>query len=507
MTGALPSVESFGYIIPELVLGGGAVLLFILAAAARRRAGWHALFPWLAGITTAAAAGLLVWGNSEGGCTGSAVFDGLIACDPLGAFFRGLVLVAVLGGIVLSAGSPSVPERRRGEYYGLILVMAIGMCLLASANHLLMILVAMEAVSLSSYLLVGFDESRYRSSEAGLKYVLYGGVASAVMLFGMSLLYGLFGELSIQGLHAAIRDGGEVLASGAGRWAAWMGLAFIITGFGFKVAAVPFHQWCPDAYEGAPTPFTALLSVGPKAAGFALLLRFLWGLFAQPGSLDMVLQVNIPWPLIIGLLSALTMTLGNLVAIVQNNLKRLLAYSSIAHAGYMLMGVVAGGVDGFESVTLYMAVYVFMNMGAFAVVSAVARSTGSEDIRDYRGLGWRAPWLAIVMVIFLVSLTGLPPTAGFIGKLYLFAALLAKGGTWFYVLAVVGIINSVISLFYYARVMKAMYLEKAPADAEPVRGVNSASVLASVMAVPTLLLGIFWQPLAVLASWSARFFH
>jgi len=506
MTGALPSVESFGYIVPELILGGGAVLLFLLSAAARRKAGWHALFPWIGGLSVLAAGAWLVWTNISSPCEGRAVFDGLVACDPLATFFRGLILVATLAGIWLSVGSPSVPDQRRGEYNGLLLVMSMGMCLLASANNLLMIFVAMESVSLCSYLLVGWDSSRYRSSEAGLKYVLYGGVASAIMLFGMSLLYGLYGDLSLQGLHQAITSG-SVLADAAGRWAAWVAVVFIIAGFGFKVAAVPFHQWCPDAYEGAPTPFTALLSVAPKAAGFAIILRFVWGLFAQPGSFDASSGVDIPWPIIIGLLSALTMTLGNLVAIVQDNLKRLLAYSSIAHAGYILMGVVAGGLDGFEAVSLYMAVYVVMNMGAFAVVSAVDRAIGSESIKDYRGLGKRAPFLALVMVIFLISLTGLPPTAGFIGKLYLFSALLIKGGTWYWLLAVVGVLNSVVSLFYYARVMRAMYLEKAPADAKPVRGVNPASVLATVMAVPTLLFGIFWQPLAIMAHWSARFFH
>ena len=506
MNSALPSVDSFGYIVPELVLGGGAVLLFLLAAMARRKGSWQGLAPWLGGLSVLGAAGLLFYGSSDGGCTGAAIFDGLVACDPMGTFFRALVLVAVLCGVVLSTGSPSVPSDRRAEYYGLLLVMATGMCLLTSANNLLMVFVAMETVSLCSYLLVGFDSNRYRSSEAGLKYMLYGGVASGIMLFGMSLVYGLYGSLNLQELHQAIYAS-DVLSNPAGRWAAWIGLSFVLTGFGFKIAAVPFHQWCPDAYEGAPTPFTALLSVGPKVAGFALILRFVWGLFAEPGSLEPASSVTIPWPILIGLLSALTMTLGNLVAVVQDNLKRLLAYSSIAHAGYLLMGVVAGGVDGFESVSIYLTVYVIMNMGAFAVVSAVDRSTGSEDISAYKGLGRRAPILAITMVIFLISLTGLPPTAGFIGKLYLFTALLAKGGTWYMVLAMVAIANSVVSLFYYARVIRAMYLDKAPEDAKPVQALNSAGFLATVLAVPTLLLGIFWQPLAVMASWSARFFH
>lgn len=508
MTSALPSVESFGFILPELALGAGAILLFLLAAASGRKAGWHALFPWIGGLSVILSFATLLWSiSADAPSNPTAVFDGLVASDPLSIFFRGLVLVATLSGIFLSVGSPSIPKARRAEFYGLMLVMAMGMCFLSSANNLLMIFVAMESVSLCSYLLVGFDSSRYRSTEGGLKYVLFGGVASAVMIFGMSLLFGLYGSLSLQGLNAAISSGSDILGNPAGRWAAMIAVTFIIAGFGFKVAAVPFHQWCPDAYEGAPTPFTALLSVAPKAAGFAILLRFTWGLFSQAGSMDATVSTNIPWMLIIGLLSAMTMTLGNLVALVQNNLKRMLAYSSIAHAGYVLMGLVAGGQDGFESVALYMAVYVLMNMGAFAVISAVDRAIGSEDIRDYSGLGKRAPMLALVMVIFLVSLTGLPPTAGFVGKLYLFSALLAKGGTWFYLLAVVGIVNSVISLFYYARVMKAMYLESPTGATNPIGGLNSASILATLLAIPTLLLGIFWQPLAVLASWSVSFLH
>ncbi len=509
MTSALPSVESFGYILPELALGAGAILLFVLAAYGGRKAAWHAVFPWIAAISVILASTALWWSISKDGCTNPlSLFDGLVACDPLATFFRGLVMLATLSAILLSAKSPSIPTMRKAEFYGLLLVMSMGMCFLSAANNLLMIFVAMESVSLCSYLLVGFDSSRYRSTEGGLKYVLFGGVASAVMLFGMSLLFGLYGSLSLEGLNNAISAGSSILENPAGRWAAWIAVTFIIAGFGFKIAAVPFHQWCPDAYEGAPTPFTAFLSVAPKAAGFAILLRFTWGLFAQHGSLESTAaSSDIPWMLIIGLISALTMTLGNLVAIVQNNLKRLLAYSSIAHAGYVLMGVVAGGQDGFESVSLYLAVYVLMNMGAFAVVSAVDRAIGSEDIRDYNGLGKRAPVLALVMVFFLVSLTGLPPTAGFIGKLYLFSALLAKGGTWFYLLALVGIVNSVISLFYYARVMKAMYLSSPSGPSNRIGSLNSASVLATLLAIPTLLLGIFWQPLAVLASWSVSFLH
>jgi NADH-quinone oxidoreductase subunit N len=328
------------------------------------------------------------------------------------------------------------------------------------------------------------------------------------MQFGLSLLYGLFGNLNLQSLKIAIL-GSPMLDGEAGRWAALLAVIFVLTGIGFKIAAVPFHHWCPDAYEGAPTPFTALLSVAPKIAGFALLLRLFYGMFLFPRSYDHFLPESgqIPWVLVLMVLSALTMTLGNLAAILQNNLKRLLAYSSIAHAGYLLMGVVAGGTEGFSSVTLYAGVYVLMNLGAFSVVVAVEGATGSEDLKDWKGLGRKAPLLALCMAVFLFSLVGLPPTAGFVGKLYLFAALLKHGGDWFVVLAVVGIVNSVVSLYYYARVLKAMYLE-APGQVESgAAGRSLAAGVAFALAVPVLILGVFWQPLALVAEWSARFLH
>ncbi|MBW2702358.1 MAG: NADH-quinone oxidoreductase subunit N [Deltaproteobacteria bacterium] len=504
MNTAIDSVSSFLFVTPELLLCGAAVVLFLLSAAARHPSPWQGIvFPLLAIGTSLAALAWLIWYGMGWQGQGILIFDGLVALDPMGLVFRALIMGVVAVAVMLSVGSPELPKSQRGEYHGLLMVMAAGMSFLVGANHLLMIYVAMETVSLCSYLLVGWNQAKPRSGEAGLKYVLYGGVASGIMLFGMSLLFGLFGDLSLPGLHKALAAP-DAIPAGAASWTAWIAVSFVLVGFGFKVTAVPFHMWSPDAYEGAPTPFTALLSVGPKAAGFAVMLRFLWGIFAEPGSLQETLAVDLPWEIIIGVLAALSMTLGNLVALVQNNLKRMLAYSSIAHAGYILMGVVAGGHDGFESVTLYMGIYAMMNLGAFAVVAAVARSTGSEDMSAYRGLGKRAPWLALVMVIFLLSLTGLPPTAGFIGKLYLFAALLAHGGTWYLILAGLGIANSVIALYYYARVMKAMYLEQGDPDAKPVPALNAAGLVAGMMALPTLIFGIFFQPLAVLASWSAQ---
>ncbi|HOX45598.1 MAG TPA: NADH-quinone oxidoreductase subunit N [Myxococcota bacterium] len=508
MQGPLSSLASLPYVTPELLVGGAAVVVLLLSAFVRGPAGrW--LFPLLSLAALLGALAWLVWFGLAGGCLGL-LFGGLLACDRLGLVFRGLVLAAAALALVLSAGSPTLAPARRGEYHGLVLALTAALGLLACVNHLLMLYVAIESVSLLSYLLTGWDKARGRSLEAALKYALYGGVASAVGLFGMSLLYGLLGDLSLQGLHTALVEG-TALASPAGQWAAWAGLVCLLAGLGFKVAAVPFHMWAPDAYEGAPTPFAGLLSVAPKAAAFAVLLRVLWGLFSPPGSLGPALDMPVPWLALVGGLSALSMTLGNLTALVQDSVKRMLAYSSIAHAGYILLGVLAGGQDGFESVSLYLIVYALMNLGAFAAVSAVSRAhpdpVAGEQLGAFRGLGRRSPLLALALAVLLISLIGLPPTAGFVGKLYLFAAVLWKGGFWYVLLAVVGVVNAVISLAYYARVLKAMYLEAGPEGAPAVPAGNTAGLVAVVTAVAVLALGVFWQPLAVLATWSTQVFY
>jgi len=509
------NLVSFGYIVPELLLGAMAVILFLLSAMRRRNLLRKTIFPGLAILGLMAALSVLVnrtsggiFGGDPGCISGCSLFFGLLATDPLADFFRILVISATTICVLISMGSPALPKGRSGEYHGLLMVMCLGMCLLSAANHLLMVYVAMETVSLCSYLLTGWDARKCRSREAGMKYVLFGGVASGVMLFGMSLFYGLFGNLSFQGLHLALQGSGA-LSGAMGQWAALLSVVFMFAGFGYKIAATPFHMWCPDVYEGAPTPFTALLSVGPKAVGMALILRFFYSIFLFPGSMETVIGASgqIPWLLLIGIVSAVTMTLGNLAALLQNNVKRLLAYSSIAHAGYILMGVTAGGQEGFEAVSLYMAVYLIMNMGAFAVVSLVEKASGSEELQFFRGLGKRAPLLALIMTIFLISLAGLPPTAGFIGKLYLFAALLERGGFWFLMLALVGVTNSVVSLYFYARVLKSMYMEKPEADLPTIPIRNPAAITATALSFATLFLGLFWQPLATAARWSATLFH
>jgi NADH-quinone oxidoreductase subunit N len=426
------------------------------------------------------------------------IFFGMTAMDGFAVFFKFLLAGAVLLVGIVSYKSNEISSSEAGEFYTFLLALLLGMNLLASAANLLMIYLALEFVSIVSYILTGSKRQDKASSEAALKYVIYGAFASAIMLFGMSYLYGLFGSLDLVTLQTAIP---ERLAATSGQGLlvlrATLGLSIVLifAGFGYKIAAVPFHMWCPDVYQGAPTPVTALLSVAPKAAGFAVLLRFLFGTFTSPHVSFEITTANVPWPWIIGLVSAITMTVGNLTAIQQTNIKRLLAYSSIAHAGYLLMGVVTMSREGLFSVLFYLVVYLFMNLGAFFVVLAVREKTGSEEIEDYNGLGKREPFTAVLLAIFLFSLAGLPPLAGFIGKFFLFVAVIKMASYWYYVLAVVGIINSVIGLYYYARIIKAMFFADAK-DASPVGILAYHKVLMFILVVPTLVFGLFWGPLA-----------
>jgi NADH-quinone oxidoreductase subunit N len=323
------------------------------------------------------------------------------------------------------------------------------------------------------------------------------------MLFGMSYLYGLTGTTSLLELAPRI----SALGSGAGiplaalRVALVVAIVFVLAGVGYKIAAVPWHMWCPDVYEGAPTPFTAFLSVGPKAAGFALAIRLFQSAFTEAGGGALGTAVaGIPWPAVLGVLSAITMTLGNLTALGQTNLKRLLAYSSIAHAGYTLMALSAVSDLGNQAVMIYMLVYLVMNLGAFIVVILVAETTGSENILDYRGLSRRHPVAAVTFTIFLFSLTGIPPFAGFAGKWYLFYAIFERipgpGGGWYALLALVGALNTAVSLYYYVRIVRAMFIDLPYApDPLPVRARLGYQVLLGAFSAAILLFGILPGPM------------
>ena len=505
----MDNIHSLRFFWPECVLTVAVVAMLMQDLFVRRsprRVSWliaGALF-WLGVVGVAVAA--TPAGNVS-------LFGGLIQHDPLRIFFAWLFLVAAALTVIIVPKSAQISPARLGEFIALLFAVVLGMFLMASSTDLLMIYLSVETVSLVSYVLTSFRRADRKANEAALKYVIYGGVASGVMLYGMSILYGLFGTTRVTGdggIGAQLADVTSRLFMAqafGGQPAAQLALAvaviFVLAGVGYKIASVPFHMWCPDVYEGAPTPFTAFLSVGPKAAGFAVAIRFFFAAFERqvPGG-GYAPITDLPWPAIIGIISAITMTLGNLTAIVQNNLKRMLAYSSIAHAGYLLMGLAAASAAGVQSILVYLIVYVLMNVGAFLVIIAVARVTGGEQITDFRGLGTKAPIAALALTVFLFSLTGIPPFAGFAGKYLIFAAVVQRGGFWNVLLAVIGVLNSAVSLFYDARIIKAMYLEETTDD-RPLAVPAVYTGLLVALAVPVLVLGIYWAPLV---RWAAAAF-
>jgi len=406
-------------------------------------------------------------GGSHGIC-----FRGLLVTDTVSNFWKILLLIFVAGVILmwLATTAASMHEGDGPEFFTLLLGATLGMCLMVSTSNLLMLVIAMEMASLPSYVLAGFRKTHRLGAEASLKYVLFGAACSSIMAYGVSLLYGLFGTLQLENIVAAIgRPGGigGTLGTGGSALLA-VAIAGLIIGIGFKIAAVPFHFWCPDVFEGAGIDVSAFLSVASKGAALLLLLRVVSILAAGidyhsvPGFSLTALS------LVIGVLGAITAIAGNTGAFVQTNIKRLLAYSSIAHAGYMLCAIsmlVRGprvrsdfdlGATAAQAVLLYLAVYVFMNLGAFTAAALIYRQTGSEEIADYAGLGRRSPWLAVCMAIFMLSLVGVPPFAGFNAKLNIMLALGTAGGWWWALVAVIGI-NTVLSLYYYLRVVKVMF--------------------------------------------------
>ncbi len=484
------NLDSTPWFRPELALTFGTLALFVLDLFWRKSPARVAWLTLSALVVLAITAGLL-WQQPPDALR---LFNGMIANDAFASFFKWLFLGAGALTVVIASQGKDFPPARIGEFYALLMAVVLGMFLMASATDLLMIYLAIELVSMVSYVLAGFRKGDRKAAEGSLKYVIYGGVASGVMLFGMSYLYGLTGTTGLVELGSRIH---ALEMTAATKVALVMGIVFVTAGIGYKVAAVPWHMWCPDVYEGAPTPFTAFLSVGPKAAGFALALRFFLSALSTPAGADgLALPVgNIPWPAVIGVVAAVTMTLGNLTALVQTNLKRLLAYSSIAHAGYTLMGLAAVSNSGTQSVMIYMAIYLIMNLGAFLVVILVAEGTGSESILDYKGLARRHPFAAVTFAVFLFSLTGIPPFAGFIGKWYLFVAVWERtggpNGAWYGWLLLIGALNTAISLYYYVRVIRAMFIDAPYApDAKAFRSPLSWQVVLGACAAAVLFFGL-----------------
>lgn len=415
-----------------------------------------------------------------------------LAFDPFATFFKSLIILSTVLVIFMSLKTKELSGYRTGEYYSLLAIMVFGMFLMVSSIDLIMIYLAIEIVSITSFILAGYLRGDLRSNEAALKYVIYGAFSSGIMLFGMSIVFGIAGSTKFFAIQEAMWS-----LEGTANFALTIAAIFILTGFGYKISAVPFHFWTPDVYEGAPTSITAYLSVAPKAAGFAAAIRFFNQVFGDGGSFinpSLTTFTEIPWPQLLAALAVVTMTLGNLVAIQQNNIKRMLAYSSIAHAGYMLMAMPTLSSQGVYAVMIYLVMYLFMNLGAFFVVIYVKSQGGGERFEDFSGLGWKMPVVGVVMTIFMFSLTGIPPTAGFIGKFYLFAAVI-KSGPQLYWLAIVGGINSVISLYYYMRVVKVMYLDGEPSESIAVPQ-TSVLLIFLALAIPSVLFGIYWVPIA-----------
>lgn len=472
------------WLLPELVLSAAAVAVLVADLATpperKRWLGWLAV----AGVVAAAAACVALLGDlGVLGGAGVRVFADTYTVDAFAVYFKLVALAAVaLVGVVSLDFFPGRTSHL-GEVFALLLFAGVGLLLMASASDLILLLLSIEFVSLSSYLLAGFLKADPKSNEAGVKYFLYGAATTGVMAYGFSLLYGLAGSTSLYDIASRLGRAGP---------AAYLAVGMALAGFGFKVSMVPFHQWTPDVYEGAPTPVTAFLSVGPKAAGFAALVRTL--------SVGIPLeQVN--WPLLLAALSALTMTVGNLLALLQRNLKRMLAYSSIAHAGYVLIALAAWKSPwALPGLLYYLLAYLFMNLGAFFVAMVAAQGTGSDEIPDHAGLSQRAPWVAAAMVVFMLSLTGIPPTAGFFGKFYLFAAAVDAGLLW---LAALGVANSVVSLYYYVGVLRALYLMPAPV-ADPVAVAPGLRAGVVVALVGTLAAGLYPQPVVGLVEVARR---
>lgn len=446
----------------------GVFILVIDAFSAKGQKGKLA-YVGLTGVGLSILACFAQWDSSR------QIFNNMVYTDNFALFFNLIFFTSAALAILLSVDYIKLQGLDHGEYYSLILFATSGMVLMAQAASLIMIFLGLEILSISVYILAGFNKANAKSNEAAIKYLLLGAFASGFLLYGLAFVYGSVGSLDLVTIHNFLESsplGPSLL----------VGIAFLIVGFSFKIAMFPFHMWTPDVYEGAPTSVTAFMSVGPKAAGFAAFLRVF--LLAFPSLRD-------EWGIILWVLAAVTMTLGNIMALTQNNIKRMLAYSSIAHAGYIMVAMVAGSGLGTSSIMFYILAYAFMNMGAFGVVIMLgSRGQLGEDIDDYRSIGYLRPLLGLSMTIFMFSLAGIPPTAGFVAKFFIFSAAVKAGFIW---LTIIGVLNSVLSLYYYLRVIVYMYMYEPEDKAEKASLIYSPALIVALIisVIATLQIGIF----------------
>ncbi len=476
--------------IPELSLAAFAIAVILLDLFIQRK-GLLAVIS-LVGLVVAAGFTIAMWGGSP-----RAIFNNMLAVDSFALFFKLLFLGIAALVILTSVDYVAKFARFQGEYYALVLLSALGMMLMAATTELIAIYIALELTSISLYVLVGFLKDP-KSTEASLKYLLLGAIASAVLLYGMALVFGVTGKTQLGEIAQVIQA--MSLQTTLANPALILGIVLLVAGFGFKIAAVPFHMWVPDVYEGAPTPITAFLSVGSKAAGFAIILRVFYSAFGLPEWL------SLNWGLTFAVLAAVGMTLGNVAALPQTNIKRMLGYSSIAQAGYLMVGLATMGASpaadvlGRSGVLFFLASYAVANLGAFIAIIAISNKLDSDLIQDYSGMIKRAPVLALALSLCLISLIGIPPAAGFMAKFYIFSGGVQNGLLW---LVIIAVLNSVISAYYYLRVVKVMWLGE-PASEEKVPSSGALRVALSLSCLGVLLLGIIPGYIMRLAEAAAK---
>jgi len=459
-------------VLPELVLFAFAILVMLADMTSNdKKDGLRPVLPWLAlvGVGVTLAVCVAIWSQPVASFQGAAIIDNFAMGVKL------IVLTAAALAILLSVSYMPRINRQVGEYYTLLLLCAVGMMMMGSATDLIVVFLALETFSLALYILCSLNRSNPRSSEAGMKYLLLGAFASAFFVYGAALVYGATGSTQYAVIATALTEGIGQLGL------LYPGIALLVVGFGFKVSLVPFHMWTPDVYQGAPTPVTAFMSVGTKAAAFAAFIRVL--LSALPTEYA-------AWSWMLAILAVVTMTVGNFAALRQSSLKRMLAYSSIAHAGYVLVGLVGGTAGSANAAIFYLFTYAFMNIGAFAVIIVLERANEDDALQNRAaGIGKRWPMLALVMAIFMFSLTGVPPLAGFFGKLFVFKAAVDGGFAW---LAAVAMLNSAVAAYYYLRVTVSMYLEEPTSESlaeAPAR--TTVNIGLAVAAIFTIAIGLY----------------
>ncbi|MCE1164724.1 MAG: NADH-quinone oxidoreductase subunit N [Bacteroidetes bacterium] len=431
------------------------------------------------------------------------LFSGMVVVDPFSVFFKMILGLSTIFVLLFTTVSKEIQDStHKNEHVYLMIAMALGAFLMASSVNMLMMYLSLETVSLTSYVLAGYTKRVKRSSESAMKYIIYGAASSGIMIYAMSLLYGFTGTMNIYETSIFLSK-----VNLTGNPLIVISIIMILAGFGYKISSVPFHFWTPDVYEGAPIPVTAFLAVTSSAAGFSVLIRFitnsfLAGALVQNGNFVVIPGVN--WKEIIIVLSVASMILGNFVAVWQTSVKRMLAYSSIAQGGYILLGLSVANQQGLAAMLIYLMAYLFMNLGAFYVLILIANKLDTDELIGMKGLGYKAPAVCVGMGIFMFALSGVPTTAGFVGKFYLFTALIESKLVW---LAVVGLMNSVVSLFFYIKVLKYMFLMK-PEDGstQKLQFGAGAYVIMLLLAVPTMFFGIYFTPLVRIAEYSISMF-